>query len=266
MIDAHLHPQMPALDRWMAAGCRAAREVAGVDFWIGNATGPEDWSTLRRLSRDDEGTMAMYGLHPWKAAEVPEGWQTKLESLLLEDQRAGIGEIGLDRSRRGIDEKRQESVFRQQLEIAVRLQRPVTLHCVRADGWMSRVLRSLPDLPSSILIHGWAGSEEQLEEWIDFGAYLSVSGLALQPERTRYRKTAVKVPLNRLLIESDAPHHFGVPEGEVFNEADRLASSYAFWMRATYVGLARLREISFESLIKITNQNLGRFLSLPEAD
>jgi TatD DNase family protein len=144
----------------------------------------------------------MLGLHPWQVAAASPDWHAHLRAL-LEGHRAGVGECGLDFSRKAADRVNQEQAFRQQLRLAHALRRPVALHVVQAWGPLLQVLQEEGVPPAGAMIHAFSGSPEVARELQAMGLFLSFSGDLLRPERVALRAALGVVHPGHLLLETD---------------------------------------------------------------
>lgn len=203
MIDCHLHLQDPRFEPCLPAILTDLRN-AGVTRLVVNGTHPGDWDAVAGLAARFPEVAASYGLHPWRVGTEPETWLVELESRLASDDRSGIGEIGLDRFLRGHDLPRQLPVFAAQLDLARRLRRPVTIHCLRAWGHLLDALENAA-LPQGFLLHSYGGPPEFVDRFVALGAYFSLSGGFFRPGKEAKRAVFDRVPRNRILLESDAP-------------------------------------------------------------
>lgn len=203
MIDAHLHLQDERLD--------AVRETYLADLprlgieWLGvNGTCEADWDAVEQLAARESRVVPFFGLHPWKAgAESPE-WFRDLEERIQRHPRAGVGEVGLDRWIRDGDFERQKEVFAMQLDLAVRHARPLALHCLQAWGTLLEMCRAAGP-PRGMLLHSYGGPAEMVAEFLEMGAWFSISGYFFRPGKEAKRDVFRTIPLDRLLIETDSP-------------------------------------------------------------
>lgn len=190
-FDAHCHPP-------------GQRFSGGGVYLFLNALTENDWPVLKK-SAAGGGILPFYGFHPWKIWEYRngDGYPERLESWLIENPCAGVGEIGLDKATRNIPFDRQYRLFRAQLEIAQALSRPVTFHCVRAWGKFLDIIPRSFSVPS--LIHGFNGPAELIPPLLDRGLFFSFSRNILHPWNRRGSAAFALVPHDRLLLESDFP-------------------------------------------------------------
>lgn len=192
IYDAHNHLQDERI-----VGVADCLDVAGC---VVNGTREEDWARVEALAKRFSWVVPSYGLHPWHVAGRSGDWLKKLRRLLEANPRACVGEIGLDRWMENPDLLDQEKVFAEQIELAVELKRPVTIHCLKAWGRLEEMLPALP-----CLLHSYGGSVEMVSVFAKRGAYLSFSGYFAQERKAKQREVFKHVPIERLLIETDAP-------------------------------------------------------------
>ena len=261
LVDAHVHLQDPALRARLPEVLARASE-SGVQCYLSNGSEPADWAEVERLAAERPEVVPFLGLHPWYAANAAEGWLDDL-ARRIERLRAGVGEIGIDRWKEGLDPKAQEEAFRAQLELAARLGRPATIHCLRAWGWLMDVIRSQPAFPDRFLLHAFGGPAELIRPLADRGAYFSFSGDALDERKVRRRIALRTVPPDRLLLETDAPdilvpeHHRRVP---TFRDEEGRERSEPASLADVLRGSARLLGESEKALAERVWANARRFL------
>jgi TatD DNase family protein len=209
LIDTHCHLDMPAFDpdreevwqRARALGVRAAI-IPGVE--------PARWDRTLALARPHERFVAL-GLHPQAlptldAQSVSRGL-SELPRLAREAGAVAIGECGLDGTvdlgRAPI--ARQREILAAQLEIARALELPLIVHVLRAHGEALALLRASPLPRRPGVIHSYSGGPELVREYLALGFHLSFAGAVTRPQARRPVAAARAVPLDRLLLETDAP-------------------------------------------------------------
>lgn len=208
--DAHNHLQDMRLDG-VREGYLAKAAGLGIVGGVINGTTCEDWPAVARLAR--RGWQAAFGIHPWCCCRRPKDWLDRLRAQLMADTSAGVGEVGLDLWIKGADIDDQIRVLEAQLELATELGRAVTLHCLRAWDPLLRVLRRWRVPPQGFLVHAFNGSAEIASQLIELGARFSFSTSFLEPRRNKLRSIYRQLPLDRLLVETDAPA-MAPPAGE----------------------------------------------------
>ena len=195
------------------------------------------------------------GVHPWETRNQGSGIRDQvmvaLKRRLQEDSRLGIGEIGLDRLKDRIVSQGMREAFESQLQLAAEYHRPVVLHGAKCWGQVVSVIRSLiPDprsLIPSFLFHGFSRSDGLIPDIVALGGYISVGPAVLNDHAVNYRELVKKIPLDRLLLETDR-----TPE----NAAD--CSS----VRDIAAEVAKLRGMTVAELESLTDENAERFLNL----
>ena len=266
--DAHTHLQDP---RFGAAGLDVSawlRERSGSYACAVNATDEADWDAVALLA-GRPGVFPAYGLHPWKVAARRPGWEDRLRARLEGDPRAGVGETGLDRWIEGHDLDDQLRVFSTHMEIAAELNRPLTVHCLRAWGSMRGRLAAGPLPDRGFLLHAYGGPAEMLGEFIGMGAYFSFSTYFTDPRRHRVRDTFARVPAERLLVETDAP---AMPPPRQRNEnlledpEDGSILNHPANLSLALAALAEIRGESVAALEQRTAKNFIRWWGAPAAD
>ena len=156
------------------------------------------------LAHDHAGVIPMLGLHPWFVAEAGSGWLARLTTRVT-CIHAGIGECGLDFSPGRPDRAAQEAAFEAQLVLAVRLDRPISIHCVRAWERLVAILRRVGVPGAGAVLHAFSGSLEVAAKLQDLGMYLGFNGAVARPGARRGPAALAAVASDRLLLETDAP-------------------------------------------------------------
>lgn len=157
---------------------------------------------------------------------------------------SAVGEIGLDYHYSSETRLAQMELMGRQLEQAARLSLPVIIHTREADDDTLGLLR---EIPSRGIIHSFTGSPGFCRQLLDLGFYISISGIVTFRAADNVRETALVIPDDRLLIETDTPYLAPVPKRGTANEPAFVAHTAAF--------LARLRGTSLEDLARLATAN-----------
>ena len=190
--DAHLHPLE-------IADSGAYPDLGEAEVLFGCVSSPLQWDAMS--SFEDSRIRRFYGVHPWNASEWSADACARLESILEDDERAGIGEIGLD-SKHGAMEGQTEA-FDAQLALAEKLGRPVNIHCVGCEREVLEHLERHRRIPG-IVIHSFSNKSYAIP-FVRLGCHLSVNPRILARSEIRIRRLMDSIPGDRLLLESDAP-------------------------------------------------------------
>jgi len=257
-FDAHNHLQDEGLAPHLAE-ILAARESLGIAGMVVNGTCEKDWSRVAELAAAHAWIRPSYGVHPWHVDGISPQWRERLAERL--DAGGCVGEIGLDRWKTDRNFDRQLEVFRGQLAEAAQRNAPTTIHCLRAWGALWDVLRESEAPERGLLLHAYGGPVEMVRGFVERGAFFSFSGSFLAAGRERKLEPFRAIPLERLLVETDAPamplpaeldrHPLPrSPEGEPVNHPGNLAVAYE--------GLARLRGMPLAELTDVVAENYTR--------
>lgn len=190
--DAHLHPIE-------IADSGAYPDLDKAEILFGCVSSSSQWDAMSSL--EDGRVRRFYGVHPWNASEWSADACARLESILENDEGAGIGEIGLD-SKHGTMEGQTEA-FDAQLALAERLGRPVNIHCVGCEREVLDHLERHRRI-SGIVIHSFS-NESYAVPFVRLGCHLSVNPRILARSEARIKRLMDSIPGDRLLLESDAP-------------------------------------------------------------
>lgn len=235
LYDAHNHLQDERLRPWLP-GILASLPELGVTCAVVNGTREEDWEAVARLARAHAWIKPSFGLHPWHVKTRSPCWRDALLRYLTAFPDAGVGEIGLDRWISDPDLAAQDEVFREQMSIAHDLDRPVSIHCLRAWGALEKTLASGPIPRRGFLLHSYGGPMEMVPAFVAQGARFSLSPYFSHERKLRQAATFAAVPIDRLLAESDAPdmrppdalnsHVLRDADGSLLNHPANLLVSY----------------------------------------
>ncbi|MGD1903342.1 MAG: TatD family hydrolase [Geitlerinemataceae cyanobacterium] len=257
LIDTHVHLNFDSFSGDLEA-VRERWRQAGVSRLVHSCVEPSEFDAMRAIAdRCPELSLAV-GLHPLSAERWTPELGDEIERLAGSDDRVvAIGETGLDFFKAD-DRERQTAAFERHLQIATRLDRPVIIHCRDAADEMVRVLRDWRDrvgpLPRCVM-HCWAGTPDEVKAFVDFGFYVSFSGIVTFKTAQAVRDSVVLVPDDRLLVETDCPFLAPVPHRGKRNEP-------AF-VRAVAERVAELRGIDLETLARQTTENAQHCFKLP---
>ena len=207
LIDTHTHLDFPDFDSDRRAVLAHSRAL-GVQRMVVLGVYQQNWQRLWDLVQADEGLFAAFGLHPvylddHRPADLTElgDWLTRLHG---HRQLCAVGEIGLDYFLEQLDRERQQSLFEAQLKLAVDFQLPALLHVRRSHAAVIATLKRIR-LPRGGIIHAFAGSREEAHEYIKLGFKLGLGGAATWPQALRMHKVLAQLPLDAVVLETDAP-------------------------------------------------------------
>ena len=252
LIDTHCHLDDERL-RASLEGVLTRAAQTGITHCIIPGVHRQQWEWLEKISPLYNSPITIYfafGLHPWYCARHSE---SDLAALSEKAPNAvAIGECGLDFSPNKPDVDRQLHFFRQQLQIASDHSLPVIIHAVRALDITSRELRHFPTLNG--VIHGYTGSFEQASRLIRQGFRIGIGSYVTSRKARNLHEVVRKLPLESLLLETDAPDRPGFEHRGKLNEPAYLTEVVHF--------IAKLRKNTPEQIAEACNQNAKELFAI----
>lgn len=202
LIDTHCHLDAAEFDADRDA-VHAAALAAGVGRIVVPAIAVDAFAGTKTTVARYPGCVAAYGIHPLYVMQAGAGDLGVLRDWLAAERPVAVGEIGLDGYVTGIDPARQEHFFVEQLKLAREFGLPVLLHVRRAVDLVLKQLRRIK-VPGGIA-HAFNGSRQQADEFIKLGFKLGFGGTVTYSGSTRIRALAASLPLDAIVLETDAP-------------------------------------------------------------
>lgn len=207
LIDTHTHLDFPDFDADRAPLLGQAR-AAGVERSVVLGVEQANWQRVWDTVCAHPGLHAAFGLHPVyleaHRAEHLQQLHDWLDRLRGDPRLCAVGEFGLDFYLPELDRQRQQGWFEAQLQLAKDCQLPALLHVRRSHAEVIATLKRYK-LPRGGIVHAFAGSYEQAREYIKLGFLLGLGGAATWPQALRLRKVLPRLPLESLVLETDAP-------------------------------------------------------------
>lgn len=225
----------------------------GVSRMLCCGTKPGDWNAVELLAASHDEIVPAYGVHPWFVENVAtKDWKNELTHKLIENPKAVVGEIGLDSTAKPRSDELQLKVFVEQLALAAKYKRPVSVHCVRAWILLLNALENVGDLDQVVVLHSFSGSREIIHQLLSYNVYFSFSGAITNPSYKRASELVRAVPQNRLLIETDAPDM--IPYDLKFNDLPNEPAN----LRYVAEKIAEFRAQTLAEVDEITTKNALR--------
>ncbi|KRG68838.1 TatD family hydrolase [Pseudoxanthomonas dokdonensis] len=252
LIDSHCHLDASEFDPDRGEVIARAR-AAGVGQQIVPAINARGWPGLRDLCTAGAGLHPAYGLHPMFLADHRPSDLDDLKQWLRSGQAVAVGECGLDFYIEDLDRRQQHYYFDAQLRLAREFNLPVIVHARRAVEAVIVAIKRIGGLRG--VVHSFAGSPEQARQLWDLGFMLGLGGPVSYPRAQRLRRLVADMPLEYLLLETDAPDQPDAGIRGQRNEPARLAT-----IAATIAGL---RGETVEHVAAVTTRNAMRLFALP---
>ncbi len=252
MIDTHTHINMievtPADDIIKNAG------NYGVDKLIIPAASTSDFDTIIELTNKHENVYGMLGIHPSEAKEWTDDIITRIKKLANKNKKiVAIGEIGLDYYWDKSFNDLQKKIFIKQIKLANELRLPIDVHDRDAHKDTFDILKEY-NRGSIVIMHCFSGSVEFAKECIKEGWYLGIGGVVTFKNAIKMKEVARAVPLEQILLETDAPYLTPVPY--------RGKENQPAYVKFVAEEIARIRNTTFEEIDEITTQNAKRVFNI----
>jgi TatD DNase family protein len=254
LVDTHCHLDDAEFDRDRRGVIARARE-AGVTRQVVPAVDAASWPKLREVCAIDDGLHAAYGLHPMLLDVHRDEHLAQLREWIERERPVAVGECGLDYFVEGLDTDRQQHFFEGQLEIAREFDLPVIVHARRAVDAVIATIRRIGALRG--VVHSFSGSQEQAKLLWKNGFLLGLGGPVTYDRANRLRQLAATMPIEYLLLETDAPDQ---PDAHIRgqrNEPSRLPN--------VLETIAILRGEDVDAVARATSENAERLFALPRA-
>ncbi len=203
LFDTHCHLDLPRFDVDREEILNRCRNI-GINHIVVPAIEQSGWSGLLALCAVHDGMLhAALGLHPMFVERLEESHLSLLEEAVREHHPVAIGEIGLDYHSGRQSRERQLALFDAQLEIAARAGLPLILHVRKAhDEVLERLRRHR--IPGGV-VHAFNGSLQQARRYLELGFRFGFGGAVTRPAARRLHRLVRELPLEALLLETDAP-------------------------------------------------------------
>jgi len=221
MIDSHCHLDFDQFDGLRDQMLAKARE-AGVHTIINIGVDIPSSKKSLELAQTNDMVFATVGIHPHDANLVDDASLAELEQMSRLKKVVAIGEIGLDFYRDLSPRKTQIEAFRRQLELAIKSKLPVVIHTRESFRQTVDIVKDIArDLKGGVF-HCFPGTVEEAYEVIEFGFHISVGGI-ITFKKAKMADVAAEVPLDKIMIETDAPYLAPVPHrGKMNREVEKV--------------------------------------------
>lgn len=202
IIDTHCHLDFEVFDADREQVLQDARDV-GLTSIVVPGTHQQGWQYLLSVCAAHEVLYPAIGLHPMFLEQHQESDIDKLEHSIDHSKPVAIGEIGLDYRNSERDEEQQIFYLEQQVLLARKKELPVILHILKAHDQALKIFRNNPVCGGTV--HAFNGSLQQAEQYIELGFKLGFGGMLTYERSSKLRKLAAELPLESIVLETDAP-------------------------------------------------------------
>jgi len=255
LIDSHAHLDMRHFERDRQRILERALK-GGITHIITVGTDLSSSMKGLDLAHRYDYVFSSVGYHPHNASGMDQQNLKKLTELASEPKIVAWGEIGLDFFRRLSPPQQQIEAFERQLDMAARFSLPVIIHDREAHSELLAVLRKKEKGDRKGVIHCYSGDYDLAMTFIEMGYFISIPGIVTYQKAYQLRDVAARIPVDYMLLETDAPFLAPVPERGKRNEP--------FFITYTAQEIARLRGVDFQELARRTSENAKRLFNLPD--
>src|SRR3972149_6727348 len=253
LIDSHAHLEMPDFKRDLEQVIQRAKE-SGVGYIFTVGTEKRDWKKALEIADSHPSIYAILGVHPHNAKEIEDQTYSILREHCRNAKVKACGEIGLDFFRNLSPRDIQLKGFREQIGLAKELGLPIVVHDREAHRETLEILKSEEAEECGGIIHCFSGDYEMAKACMDMGFYISIPGSITFKNAESFREIVKRIPLESLLVETDAP--FLTPEPL---RGKRNEPSY---VQYTAQKVAEIKKVSFEKVAEVTTENALRVYRL----
>ena len=250
LVDSHCHLDFPDFAAERDAVIARAR-AAGVGTMLTIGTRLDQFPTVRAIAEAYEDVWCSVGAHPHEAADHAATTAAELADLAAHPRVVGIGETGLDFHYDHSPREAQERVFRAHIAAARDTGLPLIIHAREADDAIAAILRE--EHPPAAVLHCFSSGRALADAAVELGYYISISGIVTFRKAEDLRAIVRYLPLERLLVETDAPYLAPVPHRGKRNEPAFVA--------ATATAVAALKNVDLDLLVSITSKNFFKLFS-----
>lgn len=255
LVDSHAHLEMKDFDKDRDRVIARAL-AAGVSHIITVATTIPDAQKALNIAQKNESVYVAIGIHPHEVKDISEGDYDELRSLTQEKKVVAFGEIGLDFYRNHSPREIQLSRFRELLRLGKDLGLPIILHDRDAHAEILKILQEEGNGQWKGVFHCFSGDYEMARKILRMGFLISIPGTITFKKSTTQQEVVRRIPLEKILLETDCPYLAPAPFRGKRNEPA--------YIRNTAARVASLKGLSFEDVARITSLNVKLLFGVGE--
>jgi TatD DNase family protein len=225
----------------------------GVKKLVVPAAALSDFEKIINLCERYENVFGYLGIHPEELKDWSDDVIDKIKLYVKNPKIVGIGEIGLDYYWDKSQVEKQKEIFIKQIELANELNLPINIHSREASQDTFNILKEY-NKDSKIIMHCFSGSPEFAKMCLNMGMYIALGGVVTFKKAIKVKEVAKIVPLDRLLLETDAPYMTPVPY--------RGETNQPMYVKFVAQEIANVKGITFEDVQNATTENAERILGI----
>ena len=248
MIDSHCHLDHELLSNNIDDIIKRSKAV-GITKLLTISTSFKSFENIKNIVNKDPILYGTFGIHPHEAENDIVTKKIIIKNVTENKKIIGIGETGLDFYYNNSDKKKQIESFKEHIEAAIVLEKPIVVHSRNAEKETYEILSSYNSKKLKILMHCFTGSRDFSKKLLTLDAFFSASGIITFKNSIELQNTFKTIPLEKVLIETDSPFLAPIPMRGKKNEPS--------FIKYTAEKLSSIKEISFEYINEITTKNFN---------
>ena len=253
MIDSHCHLDHEPLFDNLDAVIQRSKNV-GITKLLTISTSLKSFQNVKELIQKDEMIFGSFGIHPHETNNDQLTKELIIQNSKPFEKIIGIGETGLDFYYTNSNEKNQENSFINHIEAAIELDLPIIIHSRDAETKTYEILKDYKNQNPKLLMHCFTGSLDFAKKLMDLGSFFSASGIITFKNAKDLQETFKKIPMDKILIETDSPFLAPIPNRGKKNEPS--------FIKHTAIKLSQIKKVSFEKLAQETTKNFNNLFNL----
>ena len=246
MIDSHCHLDHEPLFSNIETIIKRSKE-AGITKILTISTTSDSFSKIIKIVDSDPIIYGTFGIHPHESETDIISEETIINNIKLNKKIIGVGETGLDFFYNHSDKKKQIESFEKHIQASLSLDIPLIIHSRNAEDSTFEILNSYKDQNLKILMHCFTGTSSFAKKLLELNAYFSASGIITFKKSVELQDTFSKIPLKKLLIETDSPFLAPVPMRGKKNEPS--------FVKFTAEKLSVIKKVNLDLIKDITSKN-----------
>ena len=249
IIDSHCHLSYKNKFENISEIIRNANDV-GVKKFLNIATKFSEFETLVNISKNYEDIYYTLGIHPHEADEMSQNIVDEIKNKLTDSKLLAIGETGLDYYYNHSDKKKQIRSLEMHIEISQETNLPLVIHMRDSEEDMISIFKKNIKIKEfNAVIHCFTGTKEFAHEMLDFGFYISASGIITFKKSENLRNIFGQIPLDKILVETDSPFLTPEPKRGKINQPANIIHILK--------KLSEIHNIEYDKMCDITTKNFS---------
>ena len=253
MIDSHCHLDHEPLFENINEVIKRSKDI-GLQKLLTISTTLNSFDKIKDIVNIDPMIFGTFGIHPHETEANHVNKETLVKTISKFKKIIGVGETGLDFLYNHSNKERQIDSFKDHIEASIELKIPIIIHSRNAEDETFNILNSYNNKNLKILMHCFTGSYEFSKKLLSLGAFFSASGIITFKNSVELQNTFKKIPLDKLLIETDSPFLAPIPMRGKRNEPS--------FIKYTLEKLSSIKEKSPEEMSILTSNNFNQLFNI----